>query len=76
MTVGLHSMRIGGASTLMALGTSPILIQALGRWSSDIFALYMRTCKETMKVQLHKMGRKEFSAIEKDKFDNLAGASK
>ena len=74
-TVGLHIFRIGGASTLMAIGTSPIMIQALGRWSSDIYGLYMRQCKKSMIKELRKMGKRSFSAVEKMKFDNHSSKS-
>lgn len=70
--VGLHSLRIGGASTLMAMGTSPVMIQAMGRWSSDIYALYMRQCKKRMIRELRRMGRRSFTPVEKERFENHA----
>ena len=39
---GLHSLRIGGATALLAAGCPPQIIQAMGRWSSDIYRLYCR----------------------------------
>jgi hypothetical protein len=59
----------------MAIETSPIMIQALGRWSSDIYGLYMRQCKKSMTKELRKMGKKSFSAVEKIKFDNHSSKS-
>ncbi|KAJ8475333.1 hypothetical protein ONZ51_g6619 [Trametes cubensis] len=37
-----HSMRAGGATSLAAAGVSPATIQALGRWSSDAWLVYIR----------------------------------
>jgi hypothetical protein len=36
-----HSFRRGGATSLAAAGTADHLIQALGRWSSDCYRLYI-----------------------------------
>ena len=41
---GTHSMRIGGATALFAAGADPTVIRTMGRWSSDIYRLYVRTC--------------------------------
>ena len=71
--VGLHSMRIGGCSTLFAMGTPAVFVQALGRWSSDVFKLYMRTSQKEMEGYIKAMGKKNFVGIEKIKFDNHAG---
>ena len=40
----LHSLRIGGATALLKAGCPPAVIQALGRWSTEIFNLYTRAC--------------------------------
>lgn len=37
-----HSLRIGGATTLVALGYPRETVQLLGRWASDAFILYLR----------------------------------
>ncbi|OJT12052.1 hypothetical protein TRAPUB_11404 [Trametes pubescens] len=37
-----HSMRAGGATSLAAAGVSPTTIQALGRWSSEAWLVYIR----------------------------------
>jgi hypothetical protein len=42
----LHSLRIGGATALLKAGCPPAVIQALGRWSSEIYRLYTRACFE------------------------------
>lgn len=41
--VGGHSMRAGGATALAVAGIAPHLIQAMGRWSSEAFQIYIRT---------------------------------
>jgi hypothetical protein len=40
--VGGHSMRAGGATALAEAGIPPDLIQAIGRWSSEAFKIYVR----------------------------------
>ena len=41
---GAHSLRIGGATALFAAGVQPLEIRTMGRWSSDIYRLYVRAC--------------------------------
>ena len=43
---GAHSLRIGGATAAMAAGVDPAIIKVLGRWSSDIYMIYMRMNSE------------------------------
>jgi hypothetical protein len=43
---GTHSLRIGGATALFAQGADPTVIRTMGRWSSDIYRLYVRACFE------------------------------
>ena len=43
---GTHSYRIGGASALFAAGADETVIRTMGRWSSDIYHLYVRACFE------------------------------
>ena len=40
--VGLHSIRSGAAMAMFISGISPIIIQRVGRWSSDAFLRYIR----------------------------------
>ena len=40
---GTHSLRIGGATALLAAGCPAYVIQAMGRWSSDVYKLYCRS---------------------------------
>ena len=37
-----QSMRAGGATSLAENGVPPNLIQAMGRWASQIFHIYIR----------------------------------
>jgi hypothetical protein len=37
-----HSLRSGGATALAEAGVPPHLIQAIGRWASDAFQIYIR----------------------------------
>ena len=43
---GTHSMRIGGATALFAMGADETVIKTMGRWCSDIHRLYVRACFE------------------------------
>ena len=43
---GAHSLRIGGATALYALGVDALTIKTLGRWSSEAYMLYVRQCTE------------------------------
>jgi hypothetical protein len=40
--VGGHSLRAGGATALAEAGIPPHMIQAIGRWSSEAFQIYIR----------------------------------
>jgi hypothetical protein len=44
---GAHSLRIGGATAALAAGVDPAIIRCLGRWSSDVYEIYMRLSRET-----------------------------
>lgn len=41
-SVAGQSMRAGGATSLASNGVSPLIIQAIGRWSSESFRIYIR----------------------------------
>ena len=41
---GAHSLRIGGATALYRAGASHVDIMTMGRWSSDCYRLYVRSC--------------------------------
>jgi hypothetical protein len=40
--VGGHSLRSGGATALAEAGVAPHIIQAIGRWASNAFQIYIR----------------------------------
>ena len=44
---GAHSGRIGGSTDLSAQKVSPILLQAKGRWGSDIGKIYARMTRRS-----------------------------
>ena len=39
---GAHSLRIGGASALLAANVPAAVIQVMGRWDSDVYQVYCR----------------------------------
>jgi hypothetical protein len=43
---GAHSLRIGGATAALAAGVDPAIIRCMGRWSSDVYEIYMRLTRE------------------------------
>ena len=64
--IGGHSYRIGGCSALLAAGAPMLVIQAMGRWSSDCFLLYCRQGKRQKDFWMRKMlsaGDEEVSAV-------------
>ena len=48
--ISSHSFRIGAATTAAAAGYPRWLIQALGRWSSDCYKIYLRVTDNTKKL--------------------------
>ena len=50
--VGLHSIRSGGAMAMFLSGTSVIVIQRVGRWSSEAFLEYIREQVETFTLDV------------------------
>ena len=44
---GKHSLRIGGATDLADAGASPLLLQAKGRWASDLGRIYARMTRRS-----------------------------
>ena len=61
---GLHSMRIGAATSLFALGCPPLVIQTLGRWSSELYELYCRANREQLTSWTAAMSKAEFDTLE------------
>ena len=56
--VGAHSMRIGGATDLADQDASPLLLQAKGRWSSDIGRIYARMTRRAQLAASRMMQRR------------------
>ena len=52
--IGLHSIRSGGAMAMFLSGTSVIVIQRVGRWSSEAFLEYIRDQVETFTLNVSK----------------------
>ena len=48
--VGLHSIRSGGAMAMFLSGVLEIIIQQVGRWSSDAFLEYIREQVDTFTI--------------------------
>ena len=71
-----HSFRIGGATKLAYLNVSPLDIQIMGRWASDIYKIYCRRCKGKL-VSIHQLlasHRGDLDNVESDEFfDSFAG---
>lgn len=55
--VGGHSLRAGGATFFAAAGWPDDRIQALGRWSSDAFKIYIRKNPVVLQALLHSSAR-------------------
>jgi len=53
--VGLHSFRIGGATSLAFLGVPAHVIKILGRWESLAYQLYTRTSAAELRAYMEKM---------------------
>ena len=49
---GAHSLRIGGATAALAAGIEPAVIRAMGRWSSEVYEIYMRLTRETAAARM------------------------
>ena len=67
---GTHSLRIGGATALYAAGASETIIRTMGRWSSDVFRVYVRACYEQCVGWSRKAGSSVASSIAAD-FDEV-----
>ena len=46
----LHSFRVGAATTAASLGFPDYLMQAMGRWSSDAYKVYIKLPQQRLKV--------------------------
>lgn len=55
-----HSLRIGGATAIFAAGGSPLVIRTMGRWSSDIYEIYVRANDATVEKWSRLAGSADF----------------
>ena len=62
---GAHSLRIGGATALLAAGIQPASIQVMGRWDSDVYQVYCRWSSATAR----RMGQ----AVASTTYDDFEG---
>ena len=51
-----HSLRISGATALFAANATDTVIRTMGRWSSDLYRLYVRACFESCRDWSRKAG--------------------
>ena len=63
--IGLHSIRSGGAMAMFLSGTSVVVIQRVGQWSSEVFLEYIREQVETFTLHVSK------NMIQFEEFFNL-----
>jgi hypothetical protein len=63
--VGLHLIRSGAAMAMFMSGISPIIIQRVGRWSSDAFLEYIRDQIESFTLGVSQ------KMIEADHFNHI-----
>lgn len=54
LDIGLHSIRSGGAMAMFLSGVSVIIIQRVGRWSSEAFLEYIRDQVESFTLGVSK----------------------
>jgi hypothetical protein len=71
--IGLHSIRSGGAMAMFLSGISVIIIQRVGRWSSEAFLEYIRDQVEsfTMGVSNKMLQYEEFFSLDQRKDDSI-----
>jgi len=63
---GAHSLRIGGATAALARGVPPVVIRAMGRWSSDIYEVYCRASDEAVLRFGVAIGSADFADLESE----------
>ena len=59
-----HSLRAGGAESLVAAGFDSSVIQVLGRWASNAFLLYLKMTDEVRKEASSAMGKLKRQDVE------------
>ena len=65
---GAHSLRIGGASAAFAVGVEPSAIRLAGRWSSDVYEIYLRLSREAAVRLGRVVGSTSFDDLERGEF--------
>jgi hypothetical protein len=58
------SLRVGGASDLLALGVPAMMIQIMGRWASDIYRIYARVSGHNLLDVSRRMASAEGETLE------------
>ena len=53
--IGTHSLRIGGATALYALGCPEMVLKIAGRWMSDCYMLYVRNAHTSLSEWIKRM---------------------
>ena len=59
-----RSLRIGGASDLLALGVPAMMIQLMGRWAGDTYRIYSRVCGRNLLDVSRRMSSAEGDTLE------------
>ena len=65
---GAHSLRIGGASAAFAAGIEPSAIRLAGRWSSDVYEIYVRLSRQAASRLGRVIGSTAFNDLERGEF--------
>ena len=65
---GAHSLRIGGASAAFAAGIEPSAIRLAGRWSSDVYEIYVRLSRQAASRLGRVIGSSAFEDLERGEF--------
>jgi len=65
---GAHSLRIGGATAALAGGVQPATIRLMGRWSSDVYEVYVRVSRQAAAAMTTLVGSTAFHDIERGAF--------
>ena len=60
---GTHCWRISGATALFAMGSGDTVIRTMGRWSSDLYRLYVRSCFEQCRAWTSRAGSADFTTF-------------
>lgn len=59
-----RSLRVGGASDLLALGVPAMMIQLMGRWAGDTYRIYSRVCGRNLLDISQRMASAEGETLE------------